>query len=92
MRPSLLLSTRGPLLYVLAGWAQWAEASHTAHLTVLPPGWCELFGDPNYNAQVEFEPLPDLDARFSGENDFASSGVCLRNVRPTLAGPFAALT
>jgi hypothetical protein len=45
------------------------------------PGWCEVFGDPNYNAQVEFEPLPDLDLRFSGDNDFASSGTCLRNAR-----------
>jgi len=46
-----------------------------------PDGWCELFGGPNYNAQAEFEPVSSMDAQLSGANDFASSGVCLRNTR-----------
>jgi len=46
-----------------------------------PPGWCETFGDPNYNAQVEFEPLASDFLKTSGANSFASSGACLRNAR-----------
>ena len=47
-----------------------------------PPGWCEAFGDPNYNAQVEFEPVgAHPTGVVSGPADYASSPVCLANSR-----------
>ena len=42
-----------------------------------PDQWCQTFGEPNYNAQMEFQrPLPGV---VSGPNDYATGYSCATN-------------